>query len=278
MPSSMAFDCPFDPRGDEPANRILDEMHDLEKIFHLKRRAFILDRGYFYDKSLVVRDAGGRALIRDVDYVTMYLNREATVLTGHAVVGVVVIINPDISSLVFVDAQMVGGEYCFLGELTAKLQDAVKRDNRSINWYNISDIKSGFKPVRHKHRIDTIFGWENIELALRKLVEAIRKVNLRRLQARIDEIYGKAGPKRLALLNDQLTQHEKEKDNPHHVIPAKIQLGAYTDRVFIDRNTIFVPNYWPNNFITFGGLDTYAQYYAISPIKVHTNTTLFTGL
>lgn len=277
MPSSMGFDCPFDPRGDNPANYIIDEMHDLEKIFHLGRRVFILDRGYFYDDTLVVRDAGGRTLIRGTDYVTMYLHKEATELTGRAVVGVVVIINRDISSLVFVDAHMVGGEYCFFGELVARLQDIVKKDQRNINWYNIADIPKGFKPVMHKHRIDTIFGWESVELVLNKVVEAIRKINAHRLQQRIDEIYGKAGPKRLALLNEQLQRHMDEKNNPHHVTPEKIHLGPYAGRVFIDRKTIFVQNYWPNNFITFGGLDTYAQYYCIEPLKKHTNPILNNG-
>lgn len=265
----VAYKFGYDPSGKNRANAVYDEFHDVGRYFKYPRRPFSLDAGYFYDDSLVVRDSAGRTLVRNVDYTTGYLHGDGTVETGQSIVGLVIIINKAVSSRVYVDAQMVGGDYCSLGGLVNKLQQSLINDKRNVDYYNLADKPSSFNVVRHKHHMATTFGWNPFAEVFIAMRDAIRQNNRLALEAEVKDIFSGAGPEAADLLNKLVDQHIADESNPHVDTIEKMGFPQYRNRYFIRASEVYSTNQYRDHYITAMAIDTYVNSYGFDVLRPH---------
>lgn len=212
----LLYKYPLDLSGVARDNRIIGEIHSFDKQAMLPYRCFCLDAGYFYTEDLVIRDATGVVLTK-ADYQCTSISQEATRLSGREVCGVIVITNPRIKNTVYVDAQMVGGEFCDVSPSIANMAASLLNGTRKAHWKNIVGKPDKFKVNGHLHALWDIYGFDGWVIQLKRLLDAKLKSSANRYGA-IREQYDARlaeGNSDLDALYAELQRHIDDKDNPH---------------------------------------------------------------
>ena len=224
----------YDDTGSSKVNLVLDEMHLIGPSSTARPvRAVILEKGYFYADSVTIRDEGGRPLQLGIQYRLERLNSEATAVADKTVVGVIVITDPEVTERIWIDAQMVGGRYCFMGDAVTDLLNEVANDDRPLNYYNIVDVPGTLKPVRHKHAMAQTFGWNPFKDQIDRITAAIQLKNrkdLDKVKKELGDLNDIAG-RRLDALNTLIEIHLRNKNNPHRVTIEQLKLQHYARRI-----------------------------------------------
>lgn len=157
----------FDPTGLCPDNFVKNEDHKLD----VRRfRAISPMFGVFYTASVVLIDkVGGRHLIHGEDYVFAELHQSLTLQIGQEIAGIVLVVNPDVSSDVVLSYQCVGDYYSVAPETLIGLLKKQTPDNESDNYYDVEDKPSGFLPSPHMHDLGDLRGMEQLMYDIERL-------------------------------------------------------------------------------------------------------------
>lgn len=156
----------IDPSGVSPSNLVQNETRTLQRR---ERRALVPIYGAFYSDSLRIRDKGtGQLLKPGSQYVVSRLYAEPAAEFGKEIYGIIVIIDSQVSDTVVLDYQVVGGKYEDSLPVILELMNAVRNDNRSALYSNVSGKPAGVKPVRHLHDIGDMRGFEGLVHAVER--------------------------------------------------------------------------------------------------------------
>lgn len=222
----LLYALPFDPHGDSVNNRITGELHDLNRQARSPYRVIVLEKGHFYKKDLVVREATGRELVLDEDYQITGMSGEAAHITGQIACSVIVIINPKVKALISVDAQMVGGKFIQVDTAIGQMAAGVINNTRSVWWKNIEGRPDAFTPNGHLHALWEIYGFDEWIAQLHRMVEAILlKSRLAYASLDLDQTHQyELLQDALDKLHNRLLAHLNNRNNPHKVTATQIGL------------------------------------------------------
>lgn len=219
---------PLDFRGTLASNLRTGEEHTLNKANGRVNRMFTPEFGAFYTESLVVRDASGKALVRDVDYVVTYYYEDFGILTTKEVCAIIVVTNPAVSNIVRITYQAVGGPYALsVKELKAVL-DATEAAPAKIKWTDIIDKPLQFTPdPDHEHEYWQLYGLESTNVNLEMLGNAWAKgrkgiIGDNRIYYQNYIAMAQAAVDSYRL---KVNAHIADRANPHATDKIKIQLG-----------------------------------------------------
>jgi len=160
---------PLDLTAKALSNRILGEAHTLLVVKASRHRVVMLDRGGFYEDNLKVYDNHGVSLTKGVDYLPTYLYDHLTELTGLAVYGMIVIINPNVSSVVKVDYRAVGGSFGLSVKEVKALMNAIRDENQTVKFSDIVGRPTTYIPEDHTHEWWQVIGMDAMVDELKRL-------------------------------------------------------------------------------------------------------------
>lgn len=209
---------PLDLTGEREANRI-SERH---VIGVNQYRAFSLKHGPFYTKGLTVKERNGtKPLRRGIDYECVFFYSKLAMLTkGLEIAGVIVIINPDVSTDIEVHANIVGGPYTHTAEAIQQAIEALELDNRNQYWREVVEKPDLFQPTPHIHDLGDVFGFQFIVDIIGQMTDVLMIGD----NAQMVDI-----KERIKALEDDLKrrfkEHFEDKKNPHKVTAH--QANAY---------------------------------------------------
>ncbi|BEG72402.1 hypothetical protein RVBP21_0300 [Pseudomonas phage BRkr] len=217
---------PYDGTGTCFNNRTRGEYHNLADQAGLPYRVIVLDKGYFYNNNLHMIDGRGYVLKEKDDFQCTQMHPEITKKTGIPAFAVIVIKNPRVHHEIRVDAQMVGGVYCNLGKAIANQALGLINNTRKIHWNNITGKPDDYKPNGHLHALWELYGFTLQVLLLKRITAAGEKFVKKDMDALFDQYKAE-----LALVGDELTSieqrlttHINDRNNPHKLTAAKVQL------------------------------------------------------
>lgn len=192
----------FDPYGNSPDNLIVDEGHALQVPGRDDYYFIIPKAAPFFATTVEVKSSTGTVYREGVDYLIGHTFVEATSRTGKVVAGSVRFLRRDITGMVFVRYQTVGGEWGFddnaiLQELSNKLVNPLIR-----SWAEIDTLPNSFPPVPHDQSVDEIIGFVEVTGKLEDIRREIEAASAGATQA-----------------------HTMDRDNPHQVTKFQVGLG-----------------------------------------------------
>ncbi len=216
---------PLDLTGRSPNNLVANEPHTLGATGN---RAFVMNNGPFFVKSLVVKNAlTGQVLVPNDQYKPLQLMPDLTALSGLNVCAVIWVTDPSVTQ-VTVTAQVVGGDASGYNEGIMRLIESLELDNRSIYWGQIVGKPEFYPPARHLHDIGDVYGFEYLVAAIYTVRDAVLIGDAAAHREIMDYIDGVRAELRgdLDAMDNRLTQHINRVDNPHNTTKAQVGLSA----------------------------------------------------
>lgn len=223
--TSLIYYYPIDLTGRNPTNLVGREAQLLVSQGGLSARVITLDHGGFYTRDLTIVDSTGKQLRPYIDYVATYSFADVSVRTGLEVCGAIVVLNPAFTGLLYITAQMVGGDLVFV--LDAKqqvIQHLLAHPSDPITWGGIVGVPRQYLPGELQVEL-----WEkvastavNIELAeMAAVVVGGDQNELMLYRAEVRSQYLAY----LASFGTDVADHEAQHNNPHQVTAAQVGLG-----------------------------------------------------
>lgn len=210
-------------------NYVINEKQSLKSQSGDPYRVVVLDKGYFYTKDLQVFDDRHRELTKGTDYQCLVMSPVISKKTGFAACAIIVIKNPTVGDAVYVNARMVGGEYCSFNEaIIDQALSLLAGGVRKVYWKNIKDKPNDYRANGHFHTLWQLYKFTKPTQVLMRMTAA---VNLGTKTA-FDGIYSKyrlemdqieAG---LTDIENRLTTHIEDKEDPHVVTKGQVGLGS----------------------------------------------------
>jgi hypothetical protein len=197
------------------------------KIYDLKYRCVVLDNGYFYSDNLYIIDAMGYELQPQVDYQLLAFNEFVAAVNGKVACAVLVITNPKVANHIYVDAQMVGGDYSIVGKAINEMAMGLLNNTRKIHWANIKGKPNAFRPTGHMHPLWEWYGFTPFVVQLKRIAEAVAKQADKVYDGIYQEFDSQFGTIEddLTAIEDRLIAHIGNKGNPHVETKAQAGLG-----------------------------------------------------
>ena len=221
----VVIQYPLDLTGHSPDNLVTGERHG---PCAAGNRVFVLDYGPFYSKGLVLRNANTNAVLTpNVDYKAVQTFIEPTLQTGKLVCSIIQIQPPAFGFEIECEYQVLGGDYSLSTSALENLIEQLEGDDRPVHWGQIIGKPNAFTPSPHLHDINDVFGWEYVVAALESVRQAILVGDPETTDdfyAYVDEKFGEA-MSALGELEDSLTAHLQDYNNPHQVTADQIGLG-----------------------------------------------------
>lgn len=228
----------LDRTGKNPDNLVSGEIHRLSSN---PLRVIATRYGGFYTKSVRIFDtATNEKLVYKKDYMFGEINQDATVLYGNEIAHIIIITNKDISSVVSVEYQVVGGPHTNDNTAIKNMYEAVLKDNREVLWENVLEKPIEYPPMVHAQMLSTLYGFEPLIGALERLGNSITLTNVPAFEYLIEWL--KAELKKFEL--SDLMQHIKRVDNPHKTTKDQVGLGdvenlpVVTEQEIEDQNPV----------------------------------------
>lgn len=223
--NSQLIHLPLDLLGTAVTNKVTAELHEVAATGY---RAIVMDRGPFFTRGLVVRNADTLEVLEpDVHYKAVQLHIDAS-LRATQEVCCVLLIEPTTPGARFeVDAQMIGGEYSGTVAALRQMIESLDLDNRTVLWGDLIDVPDYFPPTAHWHDIGDVFGFEYVVAELHQ----IRRAILMGDQAAFDEIRAyftrlfETLRDQLGSLTGEIEDHINDRDNPHYVTKEQVGLS-----------------------------------------------------
>lgn len=223
--SSLIYYFPIDLTGSTSTNRVNRESHLLVNHAGTSYRAFSLNHGGFYADSLIIEDSLYNQLTPNVDYVVDYTYQDTSDRTGLLVVGVITIINPAITGIVYATAQMVGGNLAFdLDASQVYIQHLVTNPGYVPTWGTYIGAERQWGPGELENQFWTESGFQDINIGLENLAQVIKAgdqtalMNYRTTAKQMYEDF-------VNTIGTALSVHESNTANPHAVTKTQVGLG-----------------------------------------------------
>lgn len=223
--NSQLIHLPLDLLGTAATNRVAAELHEVAATGY---RAIVMDRGPFFTRGLVVRNADTLEVLEpNVHYKAVQLHIDAS-LRATQEVCCVLLIEPATPGTRFeIDAQMIGGEYSGTVASLRQMIESLDLDNRTVLWGDLIDVPDYFPPTAHWHDIGDVFGFEYLVAELHQIRRAIIMGD----QAAFDEIRAyftrlfETLRNQMGDLTGELEGHINDRGNPHFVTKDQVGLS-----------------------------------------------------
>lgn len=218
---------PVDWTGVALSNRTRGEYHSLLGMADLAYRCLVLDHGYFYTENLYILDGNGKVLKEDLDYQCISFNAEVVARTAKPCCAVIVILNPKVNENLYIDASMVGGPYEVVGPAIVQMTLGLLNKTRMLYWNNVTGKPDDFAAGGHMHALWELYGFTPQVTILQRIARA----QAAKVGSIIDGLYKlfeedmAVVEKELADLEDTLTSHIDDTNNPHRETAALVGLG-----------------------------------------------------
>lgn len=216
---------PLDPSGVAPSNMIDGERHTLAP--NRRWRCVATDYGAFFADSVRITDlTTGQVLTKD-QYFEGELYEQPSDRYGKEIYAILVIVDPEVGTEISIDYQCLGGEYGTSATAIIQMIEKLQLDNRPIEWGDIINRPTEFRPVHHYHDAGDIYGFEYLVHVLERIRQAIIIGDA----ASHDVIYTYIDKLEVELRNlivsnnDAFVAHVNDTSNPHRVTPD--QLNCY---------------------------------------------------
>lgn len=193
----------FDPYGTSPDNKITGELQTLQTPGRDDYYFIIPQAAPFYVESFTIVDhATGRPYIEGRDFLFGHYFPEGSNATGKALAGSLRFLSRDITGVVRMTYQTIGGHWGF--DDNAVLEEL---SNKAINpltraWSQIDTLPALFPPIPHDQGTGELIGFEEVVDAIGNINSALGETN--------------AG---------NITDHMSNRDNPHQVTKVQVGLG-----------------------------------------------------
>lgn len=194
----------FDPYGDNPLNKIVDEPHTITPANGKNFSFFIPRKGPFHRRSVVLKDAvTGVELNVGTDYYFGW-RYDAIIVSGSVqpVYGAIVFNDPTKTYNCLMTYQPLGGPTMIDDTEIAQLLANTLRDPRRALWTDVVDVPTELPPIAHRQSTGDLVGFDLQVEVLYKIADAIAEGNVKAMQA--------------------LMEHVADHHNPHHITLADL--------------------------------------------------------
>lgn len=162
---------PLDTTGLNTDNYVNGEIHNLS---NKPVRAIAPTYGAYFTESLKVFDNRTQhMLVRGTQYICTELLQTPTEMYGKEICYLILIIDPNVSSEVIIQYQVLGGLYTNSGDAIINIYETIMQDNRPINWVDVLNKPLGYTPTQHLHDGRDIYGFEYLVTSLERIRNAI---------------------------------------------------------------------------------------------------------
>lgn len=172
----MSITFPLDHSGVAPTNLVTGEIHSVNEA-HFKDYFFLVPNfSPFYTKNFkATLTLGGVTtnLVEDVDFSFALPYVTGTRVTGSAMYGAVTLHNLDISGLITIEYQTIGGD-----QIPDRLQVLTELADRAYNprttiWDILTNVPDALPPTPHYQDYNDFYGQEEVVRALGEVRDAI---------------------------------------------------------------------------------------------------------
>lgn len=222
----LLLPLPLDWSGKSPHNRTKGEIHNLGPQAEMPYRIIVMEKGYFYTEDLHMMDSRGYTLTEN-DYQCIAVNREIMDEGKKLACAVILITNPDVSNLVRVSAQMVGGKYCVVNQAIIEMAaNVIVGANRRLYWKDITGKPDRWRPNGHLHALWEIFGFTEQTTSLKRITTAMDKIVAKDFEGLFKEFMLEFGEANANLddIEKRLTTHIADKNDPHDITATQLSL------------------------------------------------------
>lgn len=162
--------------GNDPDNFVGNE---LKQLSTRRNRAVVPAAGPFYaDSAILIDQADFRILVRGIDWVPVELNQILSLRTGKDIFGAMLVINRQVSSVVQISYQCVGGENEQSGQAMFDLLEKIPDDRLDFSWYEIDGKPLEWDPTPHLHPLGSPESFEKLTHVLDRIQQAITYTDL----------------------------------------------------------------------------------------------------
>ena len=198
---------PFDPVGNNPLNRIVNEQHVLSSPNDARLYRFIIPSAApFFPDSAVIQfrnpDMTIRTLVEGVDYYFGHHFISASKACAKPVVGSIQFLDRDIQGVLRLTYQTMGGVWTLSDQEIAEILANNLRNPRTTAWEQITELPFQFPVIDHEWNLVDMVGAKEIVEELESIREAI-----------------------LSASGGGLSQHVANRNNPHEVTATQVGLG-----------------------------------------------------
>lgn len=206
---------PFDPNGTAPSNKVVGERHTISPVNGPDFRFMIPRAAPFFRQSLkVTHVASGRILVDGIDYQPGHRYDAASNTAPFLTIfGSILIMDNTLEGTFDLEYQTLGGEHTINEQLALQLLANAQLDPRLTKWDSVLNAPGVYDPLLHRHSaLDTV-GYDDMVVALNRLVDAI-------IEDRLDGTED-------VVARSQIQTHRADKNNPHETRLAQLPDGAY---------------------------------------------------
>lgn len=217
---------PEDLTGAAVHNFRMNEFHDLSSQVGCPYRTCVLDHGYFYTEGLIIRDETGYELKVNVDYQLTGASNEIQRKAGRQACCVIVVVNPNVVSKIYVDAHMVGGTYCNLAPAIGQVALGLLNPTRKPLWKNITGKPDSYPVSGHWMALWDFYNFDDLQGSLKRITDGIKaksRSDFDTLLARMT-LEMQALDAQLQTEYDKLALHIANHNNPHRVTATQVGL------------------------------------------------------
>jgi hypothetical protein len=204
--SEQEYAYPFDPTGQLDSNLIVNERHTINPPDYTDFYFVVPLVGPFFRENLVVRHwPSGRVLVDGVDFALGYHFLSASRATANPVYGAISFYDYELTGVVELTYQTLGGPWTINEEKAAELLSNVVSNPRITTWEQVVDMPETFPVIDHE--------WDLVDLV--GAGEVVEKLDLIE-----DAIRTKAEENATGGVS-----HINDENNPHNVTATQVGLG-----------------------------------------------------
>lgn len=220
-------ELPLDRSGRNPNNLMTGIAVPSSQLGTSQYRILTLEHGGFYENALKIYDQQYNLLRLDRDYILTYFHPEVSSMFGLNIYSAIVLINPSVSNIVYLSAQMVGSDVAF--SFTVKDDYNVFFNGKGSGYKPTTKDYYGNEPVyppgtlaKLRWQLDTYQPFNN---ALDDIAKALSGATGTHEQDYRDSVVSEHD-RIMELFNDRLQIHINDLNNPHNDERSQIGLGA----------------------------------------------------
>lgn len=259
---------PVDLTGRNSNNLVSGEEHLLLRYADVPYRVFVLDHGGFYTQGLAVYDKDFKELVPNTDYIATYAYADASKRVGMEILGAIVVLNQEITTSVYVSAQMVGGDYAFsLTELEDTLAYLRTLGSAVPEWAGYVGVRPLWVDGELERERWELPGYQPFNIELESIAKAIMAGDQEALMEYRSNAR-KLHDSFVAQFDDRMQRHLDDHDDPHDVTATQVGLGDIVNKPMASVEEI-IAGVSNEVYTTPAGSREMIRMLALDPLAVH---------
>jgi hypothetical protein len=259
---------PVDLTGRSSTNLVTGEEQLLLRYQGVPYCVVVMDNGGFYTQGLIVTDSNFQELTPNVDYIATYGYADASARVGEEILGAIVILNQSLTGSVHITAQMVGGDYAFsLTELADTLAYLKTLNGKVPEWGGYIGVRPQWVDGELNQARWTRMGFEPFNLELERIAVALTTGDQGALQAYRDNVKALHNAF-VARFDDRLKRHIDDKNNPHKINAAHVQLGNVSNFP-VASDAVALAGTSNDTYVTAAQTKNVIRVQALQPLNAH---------